>query len=117
MNKPLNCKQNGEVNVEAMQMLNNNVDAIVKFLDSASTEVIKTKLSYKNMEIITIMVSCYNSKIPLRYKDYVVKYVEGREKKVSFVVMSQEQYHQRYTSSTEPIKTDYYNGRISPWGY
>jgi isocitrate dehydrogenase len=113
----ISSKQNGNIIVEAIQMLTSNVQDILKFLDNPNAEVVKTKLSYKNLEIVTVMISCYNSKTPLRHKDFLVKYTEGRDKKISFVVMSEEQYHQRYMASSDTEKTDYYNGRISPWGY
>lgn len=111
-----NAKQNGNVNVEAIQMLTNNVSAIVEFLGNPNTEVVRTKLSYKNMEIVTVMVPCYNIKTPLRHKDYVIKYTEGKD--ISFIVISEDQYKRRYETITSEVpNTSYYNGRVSPWGY
>ena len=41
----IEAKQNGDVVVEAIQMLSNNVSDIVKFLNNPNTEVLRTKLS------------------------------------------------------------------------
>lgn len=112
---PKTHSQNGSVKVEAVQMMNENVDEIVKWIGK-NVEVHRTKTHMKDITIITVDVPGYAGVQHLRYKDFLVKYTNGKD--VSFLVLSAAQFHQRYESSTPASTTSTsYTYNYNPWGF
>lgn len=112
---PKTHHQNGTVKVEAVQMMNDNVDEIVQWIGK-NVEVHRTKTSLKNITIVTIDVPGYAGVQHLRYKDFLVKYTNGKD--ISFLVLSVAQFHQRYeSSSASNVTTSNSTYNYNPWGF
>lgn len=95
---PKTHHQNATVKVEAVQMTNDNVSEIVKWIGKPNIQVHNTKIQLKDINIITIEIPGYAGTQHLRYKDFLIKYTNDNE--VSYLVLSEKQFHQRFESSS-----------------
>lgn len=104
--------QNGSIKVEVIQMTNDNVSDIVKWVSKPNIQVHRSIV--RNIEIITIDIPGYAGVQHLRYKDFLIKYTNDKD--ISFLVVSEKQFHQRYESSNN-TQSNQTSERYNPYGY